>query len=404
MLLEYLRISFKYLISNKLRSILTVSSLIVGLVTLSIVTSVLNNIFFQLEESLEVIDSNIISIRKISSSVSLDRQWWQNRSVKNFNYSDYEDIKKYLKGDGNTAATAQTSLSILSRDKYVDNITIKGVTDQYFEIHDFEFSAGRPFSYIEYSEKYNSVIIGSELANIFFDDISAINKTLKISGVEFRIIGVLSKKEGLPISGDINNRVFIPLKSFEKYVDLVNGIEIIVKYNSLDRKENKISDLTGFIRALRNLNPLLDNDFVIEEDTFFKENIARLKWGAIIIGSLIISVTLSVGLITVLNIFFYSINERRFEIGIMMAVGAKPKDIKGQVLVESCLICVFGGIISLIISYLIVQVTDNSLGAKYDFSVIIICLLSSVLVGILSAYAPASKAANLDPIESLNRF
>jgi putative ABC transport system permease protein len=283
------------------------------------------------------------------------------------------------------------------------NVSLLGVDDNYLAVSGYEINLGRSFSADELQLNRRLVIIGSEIAaDLFPADLDPVGKQISIGGLKLEIAGVLKSKGASQTSGD--NICFIPVTTARQYFSRPN---MNFNINVMPLNPSNLDLMTGeaeaVFRRVRNLDPRDESDFNITKSdnivALLLENIKYVTLAATLIGL----VTLFGAAVGLMNIMLVSVTERTREIGVRKAIGAKPRTIKNQFLFESILIGQMGGIFGIILGILIGNIVSSMLQSDFVipwiwvFTGVVLCLL----VGIVSGYAPALKAANIDPIEAL---
>jgi putative ABC transport system permease protein len=283
------------------------------------------------------------------------------------------------------------------------NVTLAGVDENYLAVSGYEIEKGRNFSADEIKMNYRLVVIGADIArDLFPGNIDPLNKEITVSGLKFKVAGVLKSKGASAITGD--RICFIPVNTARQYFSRPNmTFNITIMPVNPMNLDVLTSEAEGVFRIVRNLNPRDESDFNISKsDSILKillDNIRYVTLAATLIG-IITLVGAAVGL---MNIMLVSVTERTREIGVRKAIGAKPDTIKYQFLFESIIIGQLGGIFGIILGILIGNVVSALLRSDFVipwvwvFTGIFVCFV----VGVVSGYAPAVKAANIDPIEAL---
>jgi len=263
---------------------------------------------------------------------------------------------------------------------------------------------GRWFAQSESDEKTNVCLIGATVADDYFPFEDPIGETLDIAGQQFRVIGILEKREQLFGGGggnnDQSNVIYMPLGSALKLKPNADDLFIlaVAKQGMLDKAKDDVQDL---LRTRRHVDFGKPNNFSMETAASLVDQFKAITGGVFLAMIVISSVGLMIGGIGVMNIMLVSVTERTREIGIRKAIGAKRSDILLQFLIEAATLTGFGGILGLFIGWLLTLLVKLVLPSYVPLWAPLAGFFASVGIGLIFGLWPAWKAAKLDPIESL---
>ncbi|MBX3044672.1 MAG: ABC transporter permease [Candidatus Kapabacteria bacterium] len=396
--------------SNKVRSFLASLGVLIGISTVILMGWVLSGLQSAMDDTFRIIGVDMVYLDKWDWAGG--KNWKEIRNRKNITLEQAEQFM-------NTVNSAEIIFPSI-RDwagtiKYGSNnysgISIIGTTYYHGLTPAGETSNGRHFTKFEEDTKANVVVIGSKVSETIFPNGDAVGKEIKIQGNKFTVIGVI-KKQGTSFFDFIDNQAFMPLGSFiQIFGKIRRSVSIGVKAGSEDMLDEVRAESRGIMRSIRNVDPLAEDDFSINETKAFESQTATIKlyvWG-VGIGMTVLSFL--VGIIGIMNIMFVSVAERTKEIGIRKAIGAKKRSILFQVISEAAALCLMGAFISLIfcsgIVYAVATIVPKYqpqaefLKPYLPLELLIIASLVSLFVGILAGLIPAIRAANLDPVEAL---
>lgn len=397
--------------SNKLRSFLTIIGVVVGVITVMLISSVISGFNVTIEKQVESFGTRSIFLYKYNIGFTTGRRTQEERMRKPLTTDDAEAIKKLP-----SIETAVPFLDV-SNDFFGGKLLVTGKngktssavnlqgTDPEIEKTTSEvLMDGRWFSKTESDEKANVCLIGQTVIDSYFPYENPIGETLTIGGTEFRIIGVLQKKEQLFGGGggnnDQSNTVYMPMGAALKLKPNADDLFIlaVAREGQLEKAKDDVQDV---LRIRRNVDYGKPNNFSMETAASIIDQFQAITAGVAVAMVVISSVGLMIGGIGVMNIMLVSVTERTREIGIRKAIGAKQSDILLQFLIEAATLTGFGGLVGLLIGWLLTLLVKLIMPSYVPWWAPVAGFFASVGIGIVFGLFPAWKAARLDPIESL---
>ncbi|RWY57020.1 ABC transporter permease [Mucilaginibacter gilvus] len=410
-ILKLIRESFLFaydaLRQNKLRTLLSLLGVTIGIFTIIAVFSAVDTLRNNLQKSVNKLGSNSIYIQKWPWVGEDNFPWWKYLQRPVPKLRDFEQIRRRSQ----TAKATSYEISIDNRTvKYgsntVDGAQIDAVSHEHDKVLNFDFQDGRYFTDIESRTGSPITIIGYDIAANLFPDGTAVGKQIKIMGRKVTIIGVFSKQGDDMLGISTDKEVLLPLNFAKNVIDIENekyNPQIVVKGNDNLSDVEVESEVRGLMRSIRSIRPGAEDNFSLNKSSILTNSLDSLftvvNWAGLIIGGF----SVLVGGFGIANIMFVSVKERTNIIGIQKSLGAKNYFILLQFLIESVVLCIMGGLIGLGVVYLCTLAVKAAadLEIVLDMSNIILGISISVGIGVVSGIVPAYFASRLDPVEAI---
>jgi len=349
-------------------------------------------------------NSFTITSRAMNIHVGNDRQ--RQRNFSRITYKEAEQFKEMFNEPVYVSISCDaTGLATVKygSEKTNPNVDLNGVDENYLAVSGYEIDKGRNFTADEVQMTRHLVLIGTEIyKKLFLTGIDPVGKEISVAGMKLVVVGLLKSKGSSMMNGD--NVCFMPVTVARQYFSRPN---MTFNITVMPMKEVNLDVVAGeaesVFRKIRNLNPRDESDFNISKSDNIVEmllkNIRYVTLAATIIGI----ITLFGAAVGLMNIMLVSVTERTREIGTRKAIGAKPVTIKYQFLFESIMIGQLGGIFGIILGILIGNAVSSMLSSSFviPWGWVFVGIVVCFVVGVVSGYAPAVKAANIDPIEAL---
>lgn len=399
---EGLLIALRALRANKVRTSLTMLGIFIGITVVVLMSTAIKGIDNSFQNGISALGSDVLYIDKWAWFSNED--WWKLRNRRSIDMADYEKFKELARLPLAVAPVINSVQTVKFGERRVESVFLNGSSSDYVKTTNFTFNQGRFYNEVESKSARQVAVIGSEIASKLFPRGDALDKTIKVGGSNFKIVGVLAE-QGSFILGPFNpdNQVFIPIGAiFKNFVAQHRGtVTINVRAPNPSMVEETKAEAEGVMRKVRGLKYDEEDDFSINQQEALMENYNSVVGVIQIAGLFITGLSLFVGAIGIMNIMFVSVRERTKEIGIRKAIGAKKRTILTQFLLESSAICLLGGIAGLIAAILGSMALNQYFPTSIQPSAAVIAIGVSALTGILSGFAPAYTAAKLDPVDSL---
>ena len=406
--LEIFRFAWHSIISNKLRTFLSLLGVTIGILAVISVFTIIDSLETNVRDSINKLGSDVIYIQKWPWGTNGDSEykWWDFMSRPEVSINEMKKISSKSIKTQAIAFMNSANRTVKYLNNSVEGVAVMAVSYDWNLIRSFDLENGRYFTEQEVEGAKNYVILGHSIALSLFNKLDNIGKVIKIKGEKAIVIGVFSK-EGEDITGNsLDAAVVIPVTFGYKLMNKRwSNPTIIAKAKSDISNEELRYELTGIMRSIRKLRPKTPNNFAMNEISLISNQLDDLFSIIGIAGWIIGGFSILVGGFGIANIMFVSVKERTRQIGVQKSLGAKNNFILYQFLIESVFLCLIGGILGIIL----VLILTNFIAAFLDFSInlsfknIFLGLSISTIVGIISGIAPALSASKLDPVEAMRR-
>jgi putative ABC transport system permease protein len=406
-LTEIIKLSFQSVRSNLLRAVLTLMIIAFGIMALVGILTAIDSIVYSLSDNLSGLGANSYSVYPKGNSVRGNRKGMVFKVGEPISYDEASSLKERLRsGKVSISSDVSGAATVKFEDeKTTPTVRVKGIDENFLDIQSYTIGAGRSFSETEFFAGVNKAIIGQDIVKSLFNNKAekAVGQDILVGSNKYKICGVLASK-GSSLNQSSDKVVLIPILNLKRlYATPRQNYNMTIGVFSTTDMEESISEATGAFRAIRKLPLSQEDDFEIFKSdgliSIIKDNTTNLRIGTIVIGLM----TLLGAAIGLMNIMLVSVTERTKEIGIAKALGATQKTIMTQFLTEAVLICQVGGFIGIILGVLVGFGVAKAMNGAFHIPWLWISvgIITCFVVGVVSGWYPARKAAMLDPIESL---
>jgi putative ABC transport system permease protein len=403
---ESIVFAYQSLVSNKLRSTLSLLGITIGIFAVITVFTIVDSLEENLRKSVRSLGDDVVFVHKWPWTFGPNYPWWKYLNRPLPDYKELDEITKKCKGAQSTAFSISARITLKYKSNSIENVNINCASHNYDKVKSFEIAEGRYFTEIESASGRAVAIIGDVLAKVLFQHEPALGKYIKVNGAKVMVIGIF-KHEGESILGGSNDtQVLVPVNYARSLIDIRNDDlepQILVRAKPGISNNALIDELTGIMRSVRKIRPLQEENFSLNQTSLISNQFDSLFDVVGIAGWIIGGFSILVGGFGIANIMFVSVRERTNIIGIQKSLGAKNYFILLQFLFESVFLSLIGGLIGLVIVYLITQLAGDSFGMEITLSKsnIILGFTISILIGVISGFVPAYGASQLDPVEAI---
>jgi len=403
---QILSLSLDSLKTNRLRTMLTILGVVVGIFSIIVIMTVITMLQNTIESGVSFLNKNTFQIQKYPAiHTGGPGSWRKFRNRKDITLEDFYRFEQMMTQAKYVGAQQEMHGKIVKfgSTETNPNISVIGVTMGAFRTNSVTISDGREINETDVQHSNNVCVLGDDVTKKLFTNLNPDGMTVRVDGYPLKVIGTLEKQPEF-FGQSMDNYIILPITSFQSiYGRRAHSISITVQSYGKQDYNSSMDAATGYMRTIRKVAPGDDNDFDIFSNESLVGQINDIT-GGVRIGAVVVSIIalLAAG-VGIMNIMLVSVTERTREIGIRKAVGAKRINILAQFLFEAIVLCIIGGFIGIALGIGIGNFAGSFLNAETAIPVdwVLIGLGLCIFVGVVFGTYPAYKAANLDPIEAL---
>jgi putative ABC transport system permease protein len=385
---QAIKISFKNITMNKLRAVLTMLGIIIGVAAVIALTSLGMGASNSVSDEISGLGTTTVSVNLSGNS--------SDEEVVDFDelmsFEEYDEVKA-------VSPTVTTSSTLKNGTTSSSGVTVTGVTTSYETVQDITVQSGRNVMDIDLDNRNKVVVLGYNVATELFGFTNPVDQTVQIDGTTYKVIGVLAEK-GEELTGSVDDSVLIPFTTAQRFI----GQTYVTSATVLMTDEDSVE--MGMAKMKQKLYNQFDGDetlYSVRNQSSVSEALDSVSNTMTLLLAGIASISLIVGGIGIMNIMLVSVTERTREIGIRKAIGARKKDIMLQFLIEAIVLSALGGILGAAIGIGSAEILSSTLDMTSQITWWVVggSVSFSVLIGVIFGIFPANKASNLSPLEAL---
>ena len=400
---EAVKIALQSLWANKLRSVLTLLGVVIGVASVIAVVTLVNGANTYVTTKFSRYGADVFTVSKMPQIITSPEDYQRYQKRKNILFPDFQYVAANCKRCIGIGAQQAVTGKIVRGTQSTTDTSIRGYTWQMPLLQNLDIAQGRGFTEADEEHASHVAIIGTDIQDHLFEGVDPLGQELRVDGTPYTVIGI-SEKQGSTFGASQDNWVAVPLTAFQKSYGTAKTLTIYIKAGSAGEVLDSAADeVRVLVRSRRHDAPASPDDFELDENNtlvgFF--SIITNSFGAVAGGIALIS--LVVGGIVIMNIMLVSVTERTREIGIRKALGARPRDIMVQFLIESGTMALVGGAFGVLGGIIVAQLVTMVAGFPSTVALwsVLVGLLMATSTGVFFGVYPARKAAMLDPIVAL---
>ena len=400
---EAVSIAASSLWAHKLRSVLTLIGVVIGVAAVIAVVSLINGANQYVATKVFNLGADVFGLAKQPSIVTNVDDWLEFQKRKKITYEDYEAVRGQCKSCKEIGASLGGRVEIRSGLNSLKDTNLRAWTPKMAQLYDVDLTEGRHMTDADLEAAASVCVIGRDIVDNLMPGIDPIAKEIRWNNISCQVIGV-GKKEGSSLGTSLDNWIIMPLTTYMKdYGSQQDSLRVTSRASSAAKIQDSVDEVRQIMRGRHHLPYGVKDDFAIETSDSFLSLWKDISQSFFLVTIAIASISLVVGGIVIMNIMLVSVTERTREIGIRKAMGARRSDILMQFLIESSTVAVVGGALGVILGVMAAKLVSlvSPLPSAVQLWSVVGGLAVALSVGLFFGTYPASKAAKLDPVEAL---
>ncbi|HXR38098.1 MAG TPA: ABC transporter permease [Terracidiphilus sp.] len=400
---EAFKLALQSLWANKLRTILTLIGVVMGVASVIMVITLVNGANKYVSTKLSGYGADVFTVTRMSSVIFSAEDYFRYQKRKILRIEDYQAIRDNCTQCGEVGALLDRSTNVVFNGHSSNNTEARGYTWTMLALNNIDIALGRGFTPGDEEKGTHNTIIGYDIVDNLMPDGDPIGKEIRVDGIPYTVVGV-GDRQGKTLGQSQDNWVAVPITTYQQTYGYNDSVDIYARANGNAEVMERAKDEVRVLMRSRRHNAVgTPDDFEIEtNDTFldiWKQISALFTW--VVLG--IASISLVVGGIVIMNIMLVSVTERTREIGVRKALGARQRDVLLQFLIESATMALTGGAIGVLCGVIVAKLITVFIGFPTNVQLwsVFLGLFVAVATGIFFGVYPASKAAKLDPVVAL---
>jgi putative ABC transport system permease protein len=402
-ILEAFKLAFQSLWGNKMRSILTLIGVVMGVASVIMVLTLVQGAKKYISTKLSGYGADVFTVNRMSSVILSADQYFSYQKRKILRMEDYEAIQEGCTECNEVGASLFKSTKVVYNGHSSNNTGVRGYTASMMSLNNIDIAVGRGFTPADEEHAFHNCIVGYDIVDNLIGDGDPIGKEIRVDGIPFTVVGV-GDRQGKTLGQSQDNWVAIPISVYQQVYGYNDSVDIYARASGSPEVMARAEDEARVImRSRRHVGPGQPDDFEIQtNDTFLdiaNQLLGVFAWVVLGLGS----IALVVGGVVIMNIMLVSVTERTREIGVRKALGAKQRDVLMQFLIESASLAGIGGVFGILMGVLVGKLITMFVGfpTAVPLWAVFLGLFLASGVGIFFGVYPASKAARLDPVVAL---